>query len=354
MKVGILTFNWANNYGAILQTFALYESIKEIGHDPIIIDRRPEYKGLLRKLYHRFSYKHHYSWKKFHAKNNGLFEKTKPFFNQSDIKQILSYYKLDAIIVGSDQVWRWLYIAGFNYFLDFIEDPGCRKISYAASFGLSTLNNTNEDNEKIASLLKKFYKISVREKSGVAICKSAFGVEATQVVDPTMLHDCDFYIKKFNLKETPVKGNLITYLLGEEANDLILQAKKYAITNNLNHVELNRIKLDTEIPAQSSCPMIHYTLNEWLNYIYNADIIITNSFHATVFSILFRKSFYVLNNKKGGFDRIITILSSLDLEDRIIKSIDDINDALPDYGRVIPIMNSMSRESKDFLIDSLN
>ena len=65
MKIGILTFHWANNYGAVIQAYALLSKLKELGHDAYIIDRQMQYKGILRKLYHRFSYNHHYSWLKF-------------------------------------------------------------------------------------------------------------------------------------------------------------------------------------------------------------------------------------------------------------------------------------------------
>ena len=199
MKSVTVTTHKAVNYGAVLQCYALMSKLEELGHEVLIIDRLPRDQGILRQLYHRFSYKYYISWLKFARFNRQwLIPKTKRYITQRSLEKFESNEKLDAVIVGSDQVWRWE-IMGYNYFLDFIRKGNIRKYAYAASFGLSHWESQELELSQVKLLLKEFDAISVREQSGVTICNQVFGVPAQLVIDPTLLYDSDYYQAVFLL-----------------------------------------------------------------------------------------------------------------------------------------------------------
>lgn len=330
MKIGILTFHWANNYGAVIQTYALLSKLKELGHEAYIIDRRMVYKGILRKLYHKFSYEHFFSWRKFWKDADAFLQpKTKTYTSHDEL--VKKFYKenFDAVIVGSDQVWRWKLI-GLNYFFDFITDNKTKRYSYAASFGLNEWHGTEEDRNAISELLKKFNRISVREESGVKICKETFGVDAELVLDPTLLHTGYFYeqtlLKNHNRQQS---GKVVSYILGKNNKKQVKEIAEWAKNINLKHNELFWTSIEhPSLIGKSEFHATHVTPTEWLNEIRNAEYIITNSFHATVFSILFQKQFVVLTHIGGGNNRIETLFNSLGIKNRCVADTSRINEII--------------------------
>ena len=330
MKNGILTFHWANNYGAVIQTYALLSKLKELGHEAYIIDRRMVYKGILRKLYHKFSYEHFFSWRKFWKDADAFLQpKTKTYTSHDEL--VKKFYKenFDAVIVGSDQVWRWKLI-GLNYFFDFITDNKTKRYSYAASFGLNEWHGTEEDRNAISELLKKFNRISVREESGVKICKETFGVDAELVLDPTLLHTGYFYeqtlLKNHNRQQS---GKVVSYILGKNNKKQVKEIAEWAKNINLKHNELFWTSIEhPSLIGKSEFHATHVTPTEWLNEIRNAEYIITNSFHATVFSILFQKQFVVLTHIGGGNNRIETLFNSLGIKNRCVADTSRINEII--------------------------
>lgn len=324
MRIGILTFHWAQNYGAVLQCYALMSKLEELGHEVLIIDRLPRYQGILRQLYHRFSYKYYISWLKFARFNRQwLIPKTKRYITQRSLEKFESNEKLDAVIVGSDQVWRWE-IMGYNYFLDFIRKGNIRKYAYAASFGLSHWESQELELSQVKLLLKEFDAISVREQSGVTICNQVFGVPAQLVIDPTLLYDSDYYQAVF-LWERPkdAGGKVVSYILGEENLEQCMKISQWAKSQGMNYRDLYWTRLGYPALTKGTNFFFHLSVEEWLNEIRNATYIITNSYHCMVFAILFRKKFVVLNNVSGGSDRIHTLLSALQLKHRFFVSSDD-------------------------------
>lgn len=324
MKIGILTFHWAQNYGAVLQCFALKCKLEEMGHDVWVIDRLPQYSGMLRRLYHRFSYKYYLSWMKFARFNRRfLIPKTRRYASGKALEKHFGKEHFDVVIVGSDQVWRWN-IMGYNYFLDFVDKRKTRKMSYAASFGMSHWMENGLDTLKVADLLKEFEHISVREQTGIDICRRTFGVHAELVLDPTMLHEASFYEETL-LKEYPKTSNpkMVSCILGKENRGHCLQLSNWAWKRNLIYEEL--FWTSWEFYKMEFCrgSFFHISVPEWLDEIRNAEYVVTNSFHCTVFAILFRKQFVVLNNHSGGTDRIRTLLAALHLEHRFSTSLDE-------------------------------
>lgn len=311
MKIGILTFHWAQNYGAVLQCYALKCKLEEMGHDVYIIDRIPKYRGFLRKLYHRFSYKYWGAWIPFSR------------FNRYVLIPKTRTEELDAVVVGSDQVWRWN-LMGYTYFLDFVDGSKTRKYAYAASFGLSHWTDNGLDTERVRALLNEFRAISVRERTGVKICREQFGVEAQLVMDPTLLFDAAFYERNLLGNFPPVcRHRIVSYILGEENVEQCLAISHWADEKSLEYVDLFWTRTGFPALKQQGKKFFHFTVSEWLDEIRGAEVVITNSFHCTVFAILFRKPFVVLNNQSGGSDRLKTLLDALGLGDRFFSSVSD-------------------------------
>lgn len=326
MKIGILTFHWAQNYGAVLQCYALKSKLEELGHQVYIIDRVPQYQGILRDVYHRVSFKHFWSWWKFrHFNREYLIPKTRRYPTMEALALHFASEKLDAVVVGSDQVWRWG-MMGYNYFLDFVDAKTTRKYAYAASFGLSHWTDNGLSTAQVARLLAEFSDISVRERSGVTLCKRIFGVEATQVIDPTLLYDADFYEERL-LKDFPRKKGIqvVSCILGKENQEQCKKISRWADEHGLSYIELYHTSCTFPDLIQSEVRCLHLSVQEWLEHIRSAEYVVTNSFHCTVFSILFRKKFVVLDNYSGGTDRIRTLLDALQMGDRFLPSMSGLN-----------------------------
>ena len=358
MRIGILTFHWAQNYGAVLQCYALMSKLEEMGHEVLIIDRLPRYQGILRRLYHRFSYKYYLSWLKFSRFNKQwLIPKTKRYTTQQSLEKFESNEKLDAVIVGSDQVWRWE-IMGYNYFLDFIRKGNIRKYAYAASFGLSHWQSQELEQSQVKLLLKEFDAISVREQSGVTICNQVFDVPAKWVIDPTLLYDADYY-KAIFLWERPKESShkVVTYILGEEHLELCQKISQWTESQGMDYRDLYWTRIGYPALKKGTNFFFHLSVENWLNEIRNAAYVITNSFHCMVFAILFRKKFVVLNNPSGGSDRIHTLLSALQLKHRFFASSDDFFqlkktlDAPIPYDEVEERIHACRKDSLSFLED---
>lgn len=357
MKIGILTFHHAHNYGAVLQAFALLSKLKELGHDAYIIDRRPDYTGILRWIYHHISYKHVWGWLKFDASVNRLLQpRTQRYESQTSLKKDFKENHFDAVIVGSDQVWRWNWrMIGLNYFLDFISTKQIKKIAYAASFGCPEWKDNVVNTEKIKSLLNDFHAISVREEEGCMLCKNVFDIDAQLVLDPTLLYDRTFYECKFSLRPKKENNKVVSIMLSQP--ELSLKQKAWAKSRGLQHTELyptfyecRQLIGDTDFHWQ------HVTPTRWLKEIQSARYVITNSFHATVFCVLFGKQFVALAYEKGGSGRIETLLRSLGLENRLRSDMHDIDTVIDlpiEYASVYKKLENLRKESLEYLVNAL-
>lgn len=352
MRIGILTFHWAQNYGALLQAYALKSKLEQLGHDVVFINRIPKYKGLVRKLYHKFSYKYHFSWIKFEKfAKDYIFPKTRVYTDTEGLKRHFPEEHFDAVVVGSDQVWRWG-MMGYNYFFDFVDEK-TKKVSYAASFGLSEWSGKELNTETVKKWLHRFDMVSVREKSGVDICKNIFDIEASLVLDPTLLHDGAFYEETI-LKNYPRQNNskVVSYILGKNYKHQSTQLSKWSKEQGMAHSELFWTSVELPSLKHSDFHFSHITLAEWLNEIRNAEYVVTNSFHCTVFSILFGKQFVVLENKQGGNNRIETLLSLLGIENRLINDLSNIKEVLNkpiDYN----LVNTKLQENRELSLKFL-
>lgn len=376
MKIGILTQQLHSNYGGLLQAWALQKVLEDMGHSSEILQRdyvdiykpscinmarrlklgilkllgngklplKEEELLIIRKNTNAFISKYHTV--------SPVFESTKDLYNYTKTK------KFDAYIVGSDQVWRPKYSPCItNYYLDFAEKQNVKRIAYAASFGVDKWEYTNHQSQKCAILAKKFDMVTVREISAIRLCHKYLGVDAFLALDPTLLLDKDDYIKLVeNEKEPKRKGNLFCYILdpSAEKNKLIdnvshsLCLVPFSIMTK-NNIMKENIQLEIE-----NC--IFPRVTEWVRSFMDAEMVVTDSFHGCVFSIIFNKLFWVIGNKERGLARFQSLLGLFGLNNRIL--IDDIDNSFNweesiDWNLVNKRKSELQLESKKLLQNCL-
>lgn len=310
--IGYVGWWYGKNYGSALTSFALHETMVSMGKTVLMLDWPEHVKPVgppPQSNVRKFAQKHYdismrYTYEELHKLN----------------------YHCDSFVVGSDQLWNYYSVEenGFYFFLDFVEAHK-RKIAYATSFGHEKSFFPQEQNFAISQLLNQFTAISVREKEGIDICHNSFGVEAVQTLDPVFLCDIEIYNKVISeVKLESTEKYLLAYILDpnkEKAEALLFASKRLGLSL--------KIILDGQgnFEENSKKMGVHGILNnvgieEWLYYFKNASYIITDSYHGLCFSILFNKQFVCIGNKLRGMSRFQTLLSNLDLEERLIKEID--------------------------------
>ncbi len=224
-----------------------------------------------------------------------------------------------AVVVGSDQVWRPKY----NHFLEdmflaFTQNLNIKRISYAASFGVDEWEYTPKQTRICSALAKKFDAISVREESGVRLCKEHLGVDATWVLDPTLLLKKEDYL---NLcQEVPVNDNRFMAVYVLNMNESVRESYE-AIAKERN-LEIKLFEAD----AKASL-----TIPEWLAMFRDASYVVTDSFHGTVFSIIFEKEFKCIYNETRGaarFESLLNLYNSGKLEEMRQFSLNWLKNAL--------------------------
>ncbi len=338
LKVGILTQPLHDNYGGLLQAYALQKVLTDMGLEVWFIDRKQDDPGLvknafsflkkefLQKIYSKFKVyvpsvkeKAIISKQTLYFKNKHFPRITPSIDSEEKLKSMGATF--DILIVGSDQVWRPMYSVNiYNFFLDFIkENKTVKKIAYAASFGVDHWEYSDVQTKKCSVLAKEFDAISVREDSGVQLCEENLGVSSVHVLDPTLLVSKDHYVKLFQAENEPKnERNLMTYILD------LTEEKRAVIRNieerqNLKSFSLTRKEKLNFRTAKNIEDCIYPSVTSWIRGFYDAEFIITDSFHGTVFSILFNKPFVVFANARRGSTRFTSLLKTFKLEDRIVS-----------------------------------
>lgn len=317
MRIGILTHPQFVNYGGILQCYALSTLLRKMGHEPIVIRREANrsfflwewVRALLRILHYPRYYK---PIKVDRTKNIRPFiqkyiTRTSPIRSRQQMFNVCYKYQLDAVIVGSDQVWRRDYARrfGYNYFLDFVPN-GILKMSYAASFGLKEWTYNYQETKKIKKLLSHYSGISVREAEAVEMLMNNIGMKAYQHVDPTLLLTADDYAS-ITSQRLVDESYIFVYWLGD----------KELMLNQIQVLETSGKKV-VSIFLRDNVEQI--SIEDWLSYIKYADRIITDSFHGSVFSIIFKKQFTVLKNDSGGNGRISSLCKMFEIDADSVKN----------------------------------
>lgn len=349
-KIGLLTFHYSRyNFGAVLQTYSTYKSIERLGHIPHIVNYVPKVKTIKGKIWtiamkflgHGFD-----EFRKKYLPN--ILHKTQTQNELISLNNIL-----DGFVVGSDQIWRYVddHEKLCKYYLDFVDDDKL-KISYAASFGVDFWpTNKIKITNHIKKLLKRFDSISVREQSGQKICKDIFEVGSLQVLDPTLL----LSKKDFNDIANPKrlsKSKYIAYMLLDDTKEQETYLKKICKSNNLSFIRILGKKIHNK--------RMMYAFNsvgDWLSYVRDSELVITDSFHCLIFALIFQKNFAIVTNDRNGNTRLLNLLSLLKQENRIYNNLSNVPSAIisdkPDYSKIDIILNIERKKSLDFLKNSL-
>jgi len=370
MKIGIMTF-WEsnNNYGQILQLFALQKYLMKLGAEPYVIRFRriaPKKKMTFFGKLIRFNPVSQYRQRKraVYAKNFSQLDATRRFEEFKNDHIVFSeevYFSLDDLknnppaadiyITGSDQVWNNSFRVSAEPFLLNFGDSTVRRIAYAASFGHKNLDSKSE--QLFKRNINKFDAISVRERSGLDICKTLEVERAEWVLDPTFLFTQQNWIELLDLEslgESTLQKNIFIYVLGNsEISD------KAAFINyahslkgfNILHASANNDRSGKLFP----------TIPEWVNLIRQSKFVITTSFHGVVFCIINNTNFVVLPNTgkaEGMNERIESLLSLLGLEDHMMSSfnkarLDTIVNKQIDWETINGSVDHYRKQSKDFL-----
>lgn len=318
MEVGILTFQYPENrnFGASLQSYAHLILIKKINSNVKIINY----------------YKNNYSIKSkiiSLLENKNFIDFNKKFLNLTckiNLNEDLKFLnkEFDIFIVGSDQVWRDRYLnkKTKHYFFDFVDDDK-KKIAYAASFGVDFWEGDEKITEEIKLLIKRFDSISVREESGIDICKNTFGIDnAVCVLDPTLMISREDYQPILDdwQDKSHLKKKYIAHMLLDDTAELKKESQNIAdyLKADINYIKGKSFKIfGRDITFYNK-------VSQWLTYLKDAELVITDSFHCTVFSLIFHKKFVVVANPERGIARLETLLGKVGLQDRLFIDIKDV------------------------------
>lgn len=353
MKTAILTFYEATNknFGASLQSYACSLLFKKYLNDRVeLINFNSNSSINIKKFFH---YMTSLNFFKYNKKFLNLTNKVQSI---KDLKKLNNEF--DIFVVGSDQVWRgiWNIDTKTHYFFDFVNDDK-KKIAYAASFGVDYWEGDEKLTEEIKPLIKRFNHISVREESGIDICKNTFGIDnAVCVLDPTLMISREDYQPILDdwQDKSHLKKKYIAHMLLDDTKELRNESQEIA---NYLKAEINHIK-GKSFKIFGKDITFYNKVSQWLTYLKDAELVITDSFHCTVFSLIFHKKFVVVANKARGIARLETLLSKVGLEDRFFTDVKDVMksgilDKEIDYNEVDKKLEVHRKYSMDFLKKAL-
>lgn len=342
MKVGVLTLPFNNNYGGYLQAYALMTFLKNEGHEVELIYRRHNKLSFVRKI--KITVKNIIKLligrkvgriipdreKDFRQRgrlmhlfvDKYICPKSQTLYSTEELSQYVQG-RYDAVIVGSDQIWRPDYVPDVeDFYLSFLNDPKVCKIAYAASFGSDNPQYTDRERDICGKALMNFNLVTVRESSGVDVIKRMGwnAMEPIVVLDPTLLLKKEDYDQLLPKKQSLSKGKIFCYVLDDSDN----VKKVIKQTSDILQKKLYYI-IDSE--RWKNVDYIMPSIEDWLCGIRDSDFVVTDSFHGMVFSILFNKPFIVCVNKERGVARFLDLLAMLNLQERLFDE-DKIKDVV--------------------------
>lgn len=366
MKIGILTFHRAHNYGALLQCFALKEYIESLGHHVSVIDYWPDYHANTYKLIPDFKSKTiegkikalllfalGYTRLKKRAEGYSRFmieflkiEKNIKYRTASDLKSL----EFDVVVYGSDQIWWKANLPGFKGF-DWVywglqPEKVKKKITYAPSMGI--MNYTDDEKIQIKQALNNFNAISLREKAANRLLKETMGIEAQLVLDPVFLVSKTRWEDICNSKPSSINKTekyIFFYHLmkNEDACILAKKAAKYfgcrviEIRGRVDALKFGNRYMQTVDPIA------------FIQLIRNAEFVISTSFHGTAFSILFEKQF-IATGMGNNAERAKSLLNSIGLGNRYQNNTKTANfNEHIDYIQVNHLLDEYRKKSNNYL-----
>jgi hypothetical protein len=380
MEVGIVSFcSSRDNYGQILQCWALQETLRRLGHEPFHISYFPARPskmrqfldaGLVRSVVNRIVNHRQITLDKSLRAENARRNAVRDFegFISANLRMSpLKYDSLaglrdevpqaDAYIAGSDQVWSKLPVTDAErpYYLDF-GGKHVRRIAYAASFGRSSYPHGQVS--ALSELLLNFDAVSVREHSGVAICGQAGRDDAVVTLDPTLLLNGADY-QSLGFQQTEAGPYAFIYSVNVDSPDQMdwKRVKDFARRSGYG---IKAVTASGHIPGRElfdDAGYLYPTIPEWIGLIKDASIVFTSSFHGVVFSLLMHRNFvfYPVHGRySGGNGRVESLMKLLSLENHIWKeglSYDELPQ--PDWELVDAALEEARKASLDFLKDNL-
>ena len=334
-KIGIVTITGGANYGNRLQNYAMQTVLNKLGYDAFTIRKEDEKKTIIRKV--KTQLKHILRFK--YTLLDRRIEKFEKFnkkyikFSKNHIKSDVYDPKLsgdyDGFVCGSYQILNPNYKTNTDsYYLSFVE--GKKRISVAASFGVEVIDDKEKD--KIKQNLNKLDAISVREYSGKIICENLVDKDIYVLVDPTLMLNKEEWERLISKNNQKIKRDYIfCYLLGEQEENVIQRINEYAKNNDLEIVWLEDIWRDAGV---SSDEEYIYGPSEFLCLLKGSCKVITNSYHAAIFSMIFSKELSIVPRKKSGNDmssRFKTLFDRLKIDyksDQLLSFLQIDSDAL--------------------------
>lgn len=358
MKIGILTFHCAINFGAVLQAFGLSQYLRSLGHNVFVVDYRPAYLiAPYRPFYPLRMCAGKKSWKLVillivrELFSLPIRYKRERFFNRFIRENLhLSPLQLDdkandfdAFVFGSDQIWNCsLTHSDAVFWGNASAFEGRKRIAYAASAGSIKVLDENA----IANL-ELFNAVSVREKS-LADYLNTISIKKIQtVLDPVLLAGRDVFSA---IAITQQRSPYLLYFTLDGNTELRVIAERMAKSRNLELIEI----MSSNICFSKSNVKHVLSVNEFLGLIMNADFVVTKSFHGTAFAILFEREFMVYYDEQEVPERMYSLLNAVELDNRL-KHIDDLSmDSSPiDWHQVNEKLEQMRVSSRQFLADAL-
>ena len=359
MRIGLLTFHDAHNYGAMLQCYALQQYLITQGHEVEVINYCPEF-------YHKQYKKHkilpflgknpirtikslYYNVYLYNKRCNAFIKFHKRYLHLSHYAKadnIPSDY--DAYIVGSDQIWNPELTNGFDkiYFCDFNFPKEKRKyISYAPSMEKQHL--TEQEIQYLTQTLNQFDALSVREYSLISLLQPLTKKRIHQVLDPTLLVSPNVWINLTNQFKKPQQPYVLLYQIRENV-DVRENAYKLAKEINGYVIELTA-RIDRHYPTkyQTFSPL------NFINLFRYAEYVLTTSFHGTAFSIIFERNFFTFKLHDNFDNRSYSLLKAIELESRYINPNNTIKLDKIDYSEVNKRLESLRKKSREFLNEAL-
>lgn len=386
-SVGIVSCYFINNYGSVIQAYATQKMLDELGIQNETINvsgflkqvRKKQYlyilksglksdmlsdrMGKIKNLLYRKIVKNDYT-RGIQKREKAMRDFTKQHINKSvvcsDFPELTNYCKenYDTVLIGSDQLWLPANIAADYYTLNFVP-KSVKKVAYATSFGVSSL--PDDIKGQASNFLSKIDCISVREEAGKKIIQSLIDKEVEVVCDPTLLFTGEQWMD-IQDNEPVVKGDYIfCYFIGSsiEHREFVKRLKqkigcKVVALNHVDHyMECDEGYAD-EAPYDVSP-------GQFLNLIRNAKYVCTDSFHCTVFSLLYNKVFfdfkrYTNASKQSTNSRLETLLGVVDLKNRMFSGNEDVEELLQmgiDFENVNKKLAAYRNQSKEYLMKAL-
>ncbi len=382
-KILILTQPLHTNYGGLLQAYALQKVLKDMGHDvftdkrlrsfkkPPLMHRIPRIlvKGILGGIFRMKRFRPVCPKYITQQDYEIMSQHTERFIKNNITTTLFSDYagnvlnedeinKYDAFVVGSDQVWRKAYSNIRTYFLSFLAGSRAKRISYAASFGKDDVAEySNEDIAICKEFAPKFDAISVREDSGVQICKEHFNVKAVHHLDPTLLLDKSDYIDLIESEDKELKSEVLMCYVLDRSGDKQAIIDKISKELGLKTLEVMPEEKFNQRGKQDIQKCVSPAVSKWIAGFRDAKFVVTDSFHGTVFSILFNKPFIAIANETRGASRFKSILKIFGLEDRLVYkksdlTLDLINKPI-DFEKVNKIREEKKQEAFEYIKSAL-